>query len=440
MTQLDPFDPTLTDRCSADLLQPALRLLGETVDREFARREPRQQTHLEWAAHRLGTHAADLAVSAEVVAPPVADAVGVWLLRAQLEHGADPGGADPHLPATTERVPGAHGDVRTFRSALVHLPAGVLHETSVALRLAPFRYGLEVQLLGLREYAGQLSDALAAFLRERRTSGSPYRLGRYRVRATNQGLVLRPATMATATRATLQLDEAVWRTVDRGVHRILALSDRLAARGLGTSAGLLLVGPPGTGKTQLGTVVAGELAGTATVLVPGSEVTEMWLTELFDLAADLAPTLILMDDLDLIAGERGSTQPHRLREFLNVMDGGLADRSGVVVIASTNDPRKIDKAARRSSRFDTVITMEAPGFDGRVAILERYLAWSDATLDLAAVARATDGATGADLKELVRATVLATDDQVTTGALLGQAATQGKGRWASEPAPAGVYL
>ena len=111
-----------------------------------------------------------------------------------------------------------------------------------------------------------------------------------------------------------------------------------------------------------------------------------------------------------------------------------------MVIASTNDPRKIDKAARRSSRFDTVITMEAPGFDGRVAILERYLAWSDATLDLAAVARATDGATGADLKELVRATVLATDDQVTTGALLGQAATQGKGRWASEPAPAGVYL
>ena len=94
-----------------------------------------------------------------------------------------------------------------------------------------------------------------------------------------------------------------------------------------------------------------------------------------------------MDDLDLIVGERGETNPHRLREFLNVMDGGLADRSGVVVIASTNDHRKIDKAARRSSRFDTVIRMEAPAIEGRLAILERYLAWSDADLDLPAVAR-----------------------------------------------------
>ena len=190
----------------------------------------------------------------------------------------------------------------------------------------------------------------------------------------------------------LKLDASVWETVDRSVHRVLA----------------------------------NELLGTTTVLVPGTYVTEHYLTELFDLAADLSPCLILMDDLDLIAGERGQTNPHRLREFLNVMDGGLADRSGVVVIASTNDHRKVDKAARRSSRFDTVIRMEAPNLEGRRAILECYLAWCDVELDLAAVARATDGATGADLKELVRAGVLHTVDNVTTEALLAQAAN---GRW-----------
>ena len=225
----------------------------------------------------------------------------------------------------------------------------------------------------------------------------------------------------------------MWETVDRSVHRVLELADDLKARGLGTSTGLLLVGPPGTGKTQLGTVVANELLGTTTVLVPGTYVTEHYLTELFDLAADLSPCLILMDDLDLIAGERGQTNPHRLREFLNVMDGGLADRSGVVVIASTNDHRKVDKAARRSSRFDTVIRMEPPNLDGRRAILERYLAWCDVELDVAAVARATDGATGADLKELVRATVLHTVDNVTTEALLAQAAN---GRWRASPSRA----
>ena len=173
------------------------------------------------------------------------------------------------------------------------------------------------------------------------------------------------------------------------------------------------------------------------MLVPGTYVTEHYLTELFDLAADLAPCLILMDDLDLIAGERGQTNPHRLREFLNVMDGGLADRSGVVVIASTNDHRKVDKAARRSSRFDTVIRMEPPGLEGRLAILERYLAWCDVDLDLPAVARATDGATGADLKEMVRATVLDTNDDVTTAALLAQAEV---GRWRADRQTAGQYL
>ncbi len=81
--------------------------------------------------------------------------------------------------------------------------------------------------------------------------------------------------------------------------------------------------------------------------------------------------------------------------------------------------------------------MEAPGYEGRLAILQRYLAWCDEDLDLAAVARATDGATGADLKEVVRGTVLATDDQVTTRALLAQAAG---GPWHSGSAPAGVYL
>ncbi len=217
-------------------------------------------------------------------------------------------------------------------------------------------------------------ELFASFLRTCRAE-SPYQRGSYRVDATSAGLRLERWHAPAASRDLLKLDDSVWHTVDRRVHRVLDLADDLAARGLGTSTGLLLVGPPGTGKTQLGTVVAHELAGTATVLLPTTAVTEHCLTDLFDLAGDLSPCLILMDDLDLIAGERGETNPHRLREFLNVMDGGLADRSGVVVIASTNDHRKVDKAARRSSRFDTVIKMEAPGVEGRLAILERYLAW-----------------------------------------------------------------
>jgi hypothetical protein len=355
----------------------------------------------------------------------------------QKRYSADCAGADPSGPASTERVAGAAGDVRAFHSACVVVPAGLLHSTAVVVRLVPSQFKIDVELIGAQEYSDELAEAFGRFLRTRRASESPYRFGAYRVACNDRGVVLKRWTPPAASRDLLKLDDSIWQTVDRSVHQVLALADDLNARGLGTSTGVLLVGPPGTGKTQLGTVVATELAGTTTVLIPGTHVTEHYLTELFDIAADLSPSLILMDDLDLIAGERGHTNPHRLREFLNVMDGGLADRSGVVVLASTNDHRKIDKAARRSSRFDTVIHLDPPGFDGRLAILQRYLAWSDAVLNLEAVARATGGATGADLKELVRRTVLATGDEVTTHALLTQSET---GPWRSDAVPAGIYL
>ncbi|HWJ10048.1 MAG TPA: ATP-binding protein [Nocardioides sp.] len=430
----------MTDIDVTDLLAeaptPALRLLAEAIDREFARRDPVVPSPYEYAASRLGVDATDLVVLRESPEPPVVHAVGHWLHEARQRWGLDPVGAAPAGPAVTQTVPGAAGDVRAYSSVSVLLPAGTLAGVPVVVRIVPDRFGPDVQLIGRADDSTVLPELLASFLRTCRTE-SPYQRGSYRVGATSAGLLLERWHGPAASRDLLKLDGSVWHTVDRRVHRVLELADDLAARGLGTSTGLLLVGPPGTGKTQLGTVVAHELTGRATVLVPTTAVTEHCLTDLFDLASDLSPCLILMDDLDLIAGERGETNPHRLREFLNVMDGGLAERSGVVVIASTNDHRKIDKAARRSSRFDTVIKMEAPGLEGRLAILRRYLAWSDADLDLAAVARATDGATGADLKELVRATVLETSDSVTTADLLTQARAGG---W-REPKPAtGQYV
>lgn len=367
----------------------------------------------------------------------MAHSVGHWLHEAQVRWNLDHVGVTPARPARIETIPAAAGDVRAFSAATVVLPAGTLAAVPLVARIAPDRFGTDLELMGRAVDNAVLPGIFETFLRTCRTSESPYWRGAYRVTSNNAGLLLQRWSAPAASRDLLKLDASVWHTVDRRVHRVLDLAEDLAARGLGTSTGLLLVGPPGTGKTQLGTVIAHELAGTTTVLVPGTDVTEHLLTELFDLAADLSPCLILMDDLDLIAGERGQTNPHRLREFLNVMDGGLADRSGVVVIASTNDHRKIDKAARRSSRFDTVIRMEAPGLEGRLAILQRYLAWCEAPLDLADVARATDGATGADLKELVRAAVLETSDNVTTGALLVQARA---GAWRESKQAAGQYL
>lgn len=431
----------MTDIDALDLLEeapaPALRLLAAAIDREFERRKPTIPSPYEYAAGRLGVETTELVVLSECPDTPVAHSVGHWLHQAQRRWDLVHVGAVPNRPARIGTVPGAVGDVRAFSGATVVLPVGTLADVPLVVRIAPDPFGADVELMGRAQDGAVLPEVFESFLRTCRTTESPYWRGAYRVTNDNAGLRLQRWAAPVATRDLLKLDPAVWHTVDRRVHRVLDLAEDLTARGLGTSTGLLLVGPPGTGKTQLGTVVAHELAGTTTVLVPGTYVTEQYLTELFDLAADLSPCLILIDDLDLIAGERGQTNPHRLREFLNVMDGGLADRSGVVVIASTNDHRKIDKAARRSSRFDTVIKLDAPSLEGRLAILQRYLAWCEASLDLSAVARATEGATGADLKELVRATVLETSDRVTTEALLAQART---GPWRPQQQSAGQYL
>jgi hypothetical protein len=433
MTSADLAD----DLQAQEGLTPALRLLAVTIDRAFERRELSKPTVHEFAAHHVGAEVDELVVCSQQIALSVAHSVGRWMFVTQHATNAPyMGGAAGQLP-TTVVLKGAHREVRAMSSATLALRPGLLGASACVLRLVSDSYHDEVQLIGHRSDDDELARSLTTFLRARCSADSPYRGGSYRVTATNRGLLLKEWMLPSASRDLLKLAPSVWEPIDRSVHRVLDLADDLSARGLGTSAGVLLVGPPGTGKTQLGTVVANELRGSATVLLPENGVVKHWLTELFELAADLSPCLVLMDDLDLIAGERGTADPDRLREFLNVMDGGLADRSGVVVIASTNDHRKVDKAARRSSRFDTVIMMEAPSADARLSILRRYLAWCDAVIDFDAVVRATDGATGADLKDLVRATVLQTADDVTTSALLTQAAT---GRWRSGAQPVGDYL
>jgi len=426
-----------TDLPLGEVPSPALALLAEAIDREFARREPTSPTPDEYAAAQLGVDVAGLAVVATDLEPPASAAVGAWLYAAQRQYAAPHTGARPRQPAVSEQLEGATGTVPAFRSVVVRLPAGAVHTGPVVIRMHADRFGVSLHVIARREDQPGLGEAFDQFVRTCTSVQSPYLRGSYRVDTGAAGLTLRRWVPSQASRDLLKLDPTVWDVVDRSVHRVLELADDLQSRGLASSSGVLLVGPPGTGKTQLGTVVASELAGKATVLIPGTTTVEHYLTDLFDLAASLSPCLILMDDLDLVAGERGSVNPHRLREFLNAMDGGLADRCGVVVIASTNDHRKVDKATQRSSRFDTVIHSDAPSLEGRLAILERYLSWCDTELDLPAVARATEGATGADLKELVRAVVIETSDHVTTAALLRQAAN---GRWRSGTASAGVYL
>jgi ATPase family protein associated with various cellular activities (AAA) len=387
------------------------------------------------AGHALGVAQARLAAVSTGLNRPAVAAVGAALAEVLK-------GDDERLLAsgTTKGAPvwgiaeTTGGDITVPTSAMVLVPAGVICDREVVARIhqAEWEARLEVfttvdQLIGLR-------TAFRAWVVETTTTASPFRFGQFTVEADNQGINLTRWEAGEVSRADLLLPNHVWETVDRTIHGSLAMSEALASAGLASSAGVLCVGPPGTGKSQLARIVANEVAGRATVLMASSWAVQRFLTPLFRLAGQLAPSVVVIDDLDLVVGSRGAGA-EQLHGFLSSMDEVMTSREGVVVLASTNAPGSIDPAAVRASRFDAVIEMKAPGPQGRYRILERYLA-AFPDLDLGRVVRATDGATGADLRDLARRAYLASRGEVTTEAVLAAVA---QGRFAEE-LTTGAYL
>jgi hypothetical protein len=269
---------------------------------------------------------------------------------------------------------------------------------------------------------------------ETTTTGSPYRFGQFTVEAASSGIELARWSPGEVSRDDLLLPPQAWETVDRTIHGSLEMGEALAAAGLASSAGVLCVGPPGTGKSALARIVAAEVAGRATVLMATPWAAQRFLAPLFRLAAQLAPTVVVIDDIDLVVGGRGAGA-EQLHGFLASMDDVMGSPEGVVVLASTNAPGSIDPAAIRASRFDAVIEMTAPRPEGRARILERYLA-AFPDVDIHRVVQATEGATGADLRDLARRAYLATRGEVTTAAVL---AAVSDGRFAEE-LTTGAYL
>lgn len=179
--------------------------------------------------------------------------------------------------------------------------------------------------------------------------------------------------------------------------------------------GALLVGPPGTGKTLLAQAVAGE-AKVPFFTISGSEFVEMFVgmgaarvRDLFKQAQEKAPCIIFIDEIDAIGKSRNSgimggndEREQTLNQLLSEMDGFDADK-GVVILAATNRPESLDKALLRPGRFDRRIPVELPDLQGRKAILEVHAkkVKMGSDIDLEAIARATSGASGADLANII---------------------------------------
>ena len=196
--------------------------------------------------------------------------------------------------------------------------------------------------------------------------------------------------------------------------------DKYAQVGAKLPKGVLLVGPPGTGKTLLAKAVAGE-AGVPFFSISGSEFVEMFVgmgaakvRDLFKQANEKAPCIVFIDEIDTIGKKRDGSgmggndeREQTLNQLLAEMDG-FDGRKGVVLLAATNRPETLDPALTRPGRFDRRVPVELPDLRGRVAILKVHArdVKTAEDVDYDAIARATAGASGAELANIVNEAAL----------------------------------
>ena len=196
--------------------------------------------------------------------------------------------------------------------------------------------------------------------------------------------------------------------------------DKYKSIGASLPKGALLVGPPGTGKTLLAKAVAGE-AKVPFFSISGSEFVEMFVgmgaakvRDLFKQAADKAPCIVFIDEIDTIGKKRESgvmggndEREQTLNQLLTEMDG-FDGTKGVVILAATNRPESLDKALLRPGRFDRRIPVELPDLKGRVAILKVHAkdVKMEPNVDFDTIGRATSGASGAELANIINEAAL----------------------------------
>lgn len=184
--------------------------------------------------------------------------------------------------------------------------------------------------------------------------------------------------------------------------------------------GILLVGPPGTGKTMLAKAVAGE-ANVPFFSISGSEFVEMFVgmgaskvRDLFKQAKEKAPCIVFIDEIDAIGQKRNSggyggndEREQTLNQLLTEMDG-FEENTGVIILAATNRPESLDPALTRPGRFDRRVPVELPDLQGREAILKVHAKKIKTAedVDFHTIARMASGASGAELANIINEAAL----------------------------------
>lgn len=423
-------------------VRPALRALGELLvgvsEHESA------ETADRFTARCLGVPDTGHLVDEELALNPVSQLTAALALAEWIEEHADvceigPGEYSEPPKWTQTEIGG-----QRYRHPLclrAHFPAGTLIEgTGCVINIETretVMYSAEVSVYVTPDNQFQARSVLDR-LAERANDLNPYR-GRAVRASHNRGLSLTVIDLPpTATRDNVIVGNEVWTEIDLGVTAVRDRYDVLNELGLGARRGVLLCGPPGTGKSAVSAVVAREVVGEFTVIYVEARAGAELLTTVVEEAQRLGgPVLIVLEDVDLWCRDR-EVSGVELSELLQAMD--IKTDARILTLASTNDAATLDKAAIRTGRFDSVVEV---GYPKRVdaarilAALIRDIPGGELVDTTAVVAALPERTSGSDIREVVRRAVLAGDGgTITTATLLAEV---GSGRYRAE-APAGMYL
>lgn len=422
-----------------------LRALGELLV-GVTQRPPRAETADRFTARSLGVADAAQLIDEERELDPVsrlttAVALAEWITS--YANVIDVGPGEYALPPAWTQTEIGGRVYRHPQCLRVYFPAGtVLAATGCVIGIDARRAGMGSPHVSAYVTPDHQDGARLALdrLAERANDLNPYR-GRA-LRATNAGglhlsVIDLPSTL---TRDTVIIDDEIWREIDLGLTAVRDRHDLLNTHGLGARRGVLLCGPPGTGKSAVSAVIAAEVVGAFTVIYVEAKAGEHLLTAVVQEAQRLGgPVLLVLEDVDLWCQSRHNGYGGGLSELLAAMD--IAAEARILTLASTNDAATLDEAAIRTGRFDAIVGVGYPTRADAARILTALitgLSGAD-TVDTRAVADAVPEQTsGSDLREIVRRAVLFADDtgQLSTAALLAEV---GSGRYRAT-IPNGMYL
>ncbi|WP_078315412.1 ATP-binding protein [Mycobacterium sp. D16Q16] len=418
----------------------ALRALGELL-LGVTSSEPRAETAERFTLRHTGTATSAELIDEEAHLTAVTRVTAALALAELISaHTAEVGPPEHTGPPSytqTEIAAGEH--VRHPQALRAGFPAGTVAQVPVVIRIesrADSIHDPAVTVYAAREH--QLAaQAVLDQIMARADQLNPYR-GRA-IRATfARGITFTVIDLPPLSRETIVVPPEVWTEIDLGVRAVRDQHELLNAHSLGCRRGVLLVGPPGTGKSAVSAVVARELLASGfTVIYVEARAGQHLLTAVIEEARRLGgPILLVLEDVDLYVRNRGEAGGAGLSELLQAMD--IEPDARILTLASTNDASTLDAAAIRTGRFDSIVTVGYPDRDAAARILTALVSGIPGEVDTAVVAsRLPDQTSGSDLREMVRRAVLSGSGEVSTAALLREI---GSGRYRATLPGQGQYL